>query len=97
MGNWNACSIWCRICLRIAQLIPRQMVPFGVSDDGRKQCVEAGDPQGGPLDFNHLPSITLPLQTNGLWHSWACILAFLIGTLVFTMLALSKASERQRQ
>lgn len=97
MGNWNACSIWRGLCLWIAQLIPRQMVPFGVSDDGRKQCGEAGDPQGGPLNFKCLPSISVPLQTSGLWHSWACILMFLIGTLVFTMLALSRALEWQRQ
>lgn len=84
-------SVW------TTQPIPRQMVPFWVSDDCREQCVEAGDPQGGPFDFSSFPSITVLLQTKGLWHSWACILTFLIGTLVFTMLALSRALERQRQ
>lgn len=47
------------------------MVPFGVSDDCGEQCVEAGDLQGGPLDFNPFSSIAAPLQTNGLWHCWA--------------------------
>lgn len=73
------------------------MVPFGVSDDCREQCVEAGDPQGGPLDFNSFPSIAAPLQTNGLWHRWASMLTFFIGTLVFIGLPLSRAFERQRQ
>lgn len=83
--------------LWIAQPIPCQMVPFWVSDDDREQCVEAGDPQGGPLDFNCFPLIAVPRQTNGCWHSWACILTVLIDTLVFMRLALSRALERQRQ
>lgn len=73
------------------------MVPFGVSDDFREQCVEAGDPQGGPLDFHSLPSIAAPLQSNGLWHRWASTLTFSTSTLVFTGLALSRAFERQKQ
>lgn len=72
------------------------MVPFGVSDDGSKQCDRAGDPQGCPLGFqlsslHHWPTAD-PMD---LWHSWACILTFLTGTLVFTTLAPSRASERQ--
>lgn len=54
-------------------------------------------PKGGPLDFNPFPLIAAPLQTNGLWHCWASMLTFLIGTLVFTRLALSGAFERQKQ
>lgn len=53
-------------------------------------------PKGGPLDFNSFPLIAAPLQTNGLWHRWASMLAFffLIGALVFTRLALSGAFEK---
>lgn len=69
------------------------MVPFGVSDDCREQCAEAGDPQGGPLDFNPFSAIAAPLQTNGLWHCRASRLTFLIGTLVFIGLPLSRALE----
>lgn len=63
----------------------------------RNNVLEAGDPQRSPLDFNCFPSIAAPLQTSGRWHSWAGILTFLIDTLVFTMLAPSRALERQRQ
>lgn len=36
------------------------MAFFWVSDDGREQYVEAGDPQGRPLDFTCFPSIVSP-------------------------------------
>ena len=73
------------------------MVPFGVRDDCREQCVKAGDPQGGSIRFQFFPLDCCPIADQWLWHYWASMLTFLIDTLVFTRLAVSGAFERQKQ